>query len=204
MSVFDIRSISSVPVEPWLNGGGVTQTLATHGTKMSDPWRISLAQVERDGPYSRFDGITRVSFILRGNGVTLDDGVSTIQLAPFCAVEYDGGTAWNARLVGGPVTALNVMTAAGRYRTTVGPIADTSTVRPGCTAIVIALDSACSYGGQSDTIGTGIVKAGQFLTAIDVDRPLLLQSAPHASIQRNEVRPPVLVTIEPAFAGTLD
>ncbi|MCX4158292.1 HutD family protein [Paraburkholderia aspalathi] len=41
-----MRSVASVPQEPRRNGGGITRTLATG----SSQWRISLAEIERDGP----------------------------------------------------------------------------------------------------------------------------------------------------------
>lgn len=193
MSAIDVRALSSIPVEPWRNGGGVTQTLATHGAE----WRVSVAQVERDGPYSRFDGIERVSFLLRGKGVSLRHGASVIRLAPLTAVEYDGGTAWDATLVDGPVTALNVMTAAGRYRTTVNPIAAATIVPPGCAAIVIALDSACRY--SEPDIGTdGAIAPGQFMIASGVDRPLRVEPVHHGA------SPPIIVTIEAATARTTE
>ncbi|MEX3955478.1 HutD family protein [Trinickia sp. EG282A] len=193
MSAIDVRALSSVPVEPWRNGGGVTQTLATHGTE----WRVSVAQVERDGPYSRFDSIARVSFLLRGKGVTLRHRASVIRLAPLTAVEYDGGTEWDATLVDGPVTALNIMTAAGRYRTTVNPIVVATIVPPGCAAIVIALDSACRY--SEPDIGTdGSIQPGQFMIVISVDRPLRVEPAHHGAA------PPLIVTIEPVPARTPD
>lgn len=193
MSTIDVRALSSVAVEPWRNGGGVTQTLARHGAE----WRVSVAQVERDGPYSRFDGIERLSFLLRGKGVTLRHGASVIRLAPLTAVEYDGGTAWDATLVDGPVTALNVMTAAGRYRTTVNPIVVATIVPPGCAAIVISLDSACRY--SEPDIGTdSAIAPGQFMIASGIDRPLRFEPAHHGAT------PPIIVTIEPVTARTTD
>jgi hypothetical protein len=199
MSDIDVRPLASVPVEPWRNGGGVTQTLATNRTR----WRVSLAQVERDGPYSRFDGVTRVSFVLRGNGVVLEDGATTVRLRPHQAVEYDGGQAWNARLVDGPVTALNVMSAAGRCRTTVIALVDAIVVPPGCAAIVVALGSECRYSepGLDKPRSIGV---GQIMVASHLDRPLRIEPALRTTAAGREVELPLLVTIEPATAGTTE
>ncbi|RDV00243.1 HutD/Ves family protein [Trinickia dinghuensis] len=201
MSAIDIRPLSSVPAEPWRNGGGITRTLATNGKA----WRVSVAQVERDGPYSRFEGITRVSFVLRGRGVTLraaePRSSAVVALEPFEAVEYDGGIEWDASLVDGPVTALNVMSAAGRYRVTVDAIVVATIVPPGCAAIVVALDSELrySYGepGASGA-GAGTVEAGQFMVVHSVDRPLRLEPNSRGA------KPPIIVTIQSAAAGTTD
>lgn len=195
MSAIDVRPISSVPVEPWRNGGGITRTIAARGSE----WRISLAQVERDGPYSRFDGITRVSFVLRGSGVVLRHEATTVLLEPFEAVEYDGGKAWNASLVNGPVTALNVMSVAGRYRTRLRAIRDVTTVPPGCAAVVVALDSGCGY-VEPGTSASGTVGPGQIMVVNEVDRPLRLVPAVCAPAACHGTKPPVLVTVEPAGA----
>ena len=190
MSAIDVRPLSSVPAEPWRNGGGITRTLATNGTQ----WRVSVAQIERDGPYSQFDGITRVSFILRGNGVTLRDGSSVARLEPFKAVEYDGGKEWNASLVDGPVTALTVMTVAGRYRTTLDAIVAATIVPPGRAAIVIALDSGLRY-SEPGTSRAGIVEPGQFMVVSSVDRTLRLEPDDRGA------KPATIVTIRPATAS---
>ncbi|PMS36633.1 hypothetical protein B0G57_10379 [Trinickia symbiotica] len=193
MSAIEIRPLSAVPAEPWRNGGGITRTLAAKDGE----WRISLAEVERDGPYSRFDGITRVSFVVRGSGVTLRHEASAVALKPFEAAEYDGGTAWNAALMNGPVTVLNVMSSSGRYRAKVLAIREATIVPPGCAAVVVALDSACSYSEQP-TSAAGTCEPGQAMVVYLVDRPLWLAPAVCASVPAHEIRPPVLVVIERA------
>ncbi len=193
MSAIDVRALASVLAEPWRNGGGITRTLATNGTR----WRVSVAQVERNGPYSRFDGITRVSYVLRGNGVTLRHGASVIRLEPFKALEYDGDTAWDATLVDGPVTALNIMTESGRYRTTLDAIVVATIVPPGCAAIAIAFDSGLRY-SEEGTPQAGTVEPGQFMIVSSVDRPLRLE--PHD----RGAKPPIIVTVKPRTAGTTE
>src|SRR5262245_19065467 len=115
MRSVDVYPIESIPSEPWRNGGGVTKTIAARDTQ----WRVSLASIERDGPYSRFPGISRVSLILSGEGITLKSKEAVVQLRPLLAQEYDGDADWDAKLVDGPAMALNVMSAKGRYRVNV-------------------------------------------------------------------------------------
>jgi uncharacterized protein len=134
-----VRRIDSIAPERWRNGGGVTRTVAQSG----DDWRVSIAEIERDGPYSRFDGITRISLVLRGHGVVLRDDDDVVTLEPFEVVQYDGGAAWQATLVDGPSSALNVMTRNGVCRARVQAIVQTVTPKPGCTAIIVAPDGAC-------------------------------------------------------------
>jgi len=54
---------------PWKNGGGTTRDIASSppGASLDDfVWRLSLAQVDRDGPFSRFDNVDRTLVLLSG------------------------------------------------------------------------------------------------------------------------------------------
>ncbi len=64
---------------PWKNGGGVTFDVLSfpeNATLDTFAWRISIAEVASDGPFSRFEGIDRSTAILRGEGfrLVLGDG----------------------------------------------------------------------------------------------------------------------------------
>jgi len=55
---------------PWLNGGGLTRDLVlapacTPGGPRFD-WRLSLADIDRDGPFSPLPGIDRVFALIDG------------------------------------------------------------------------------------------------------------------------------------------
>ncbi|MCA3800051.1 MAG: HutD family protein, partial [Burkholderia sp.] len=141
MSLIDVYPLESVAPEPWRNGGGVTRTLATGGAD----WRVSLASIERNGPYSRFPGIDRVSLVLSGNGVSLTGTDVVVRLVPWIAAEYDGDADWHATLIDGPSLALNVMTRKDRYRASVRLVDAPRVVRPGCSAIVVAMARGCSF-----------------------------------------------------------
>jgi uncharacterized protein len=106
---------------PWKNGGGTTTEIAAHppGASLDDfDWRISMAHVGADGPFSAFPGIDRTLSVLTGNGIVLAFGDGeTIQLErssvpyPFAADRPVEG-----RLVDGPIDDLNVMTRRDRWR----------------------------------------------------------------------------------------
>jgi environmental stress-induced protein Ves len=54
---------------PWKNGGGITREIAAWppGAGLDDfEWRISMANVEVEGPFSRFEGVDRVLTVLSG------------------------------------------------------------------------------------------------------------------------------------------
>jgi uncharacterized protein len=109
---------------PWKNGGGETTEIAVwpEDSGLDDfGWRVSMARVERDGPFSAFPGVDRTLSILEGEGLRL-------AIAGSPAIELDGVTVpysfpadqlTDSTLMGGPVTDLNVMTRRGRFKHTV-------------------------------------------------------------------------------------
>jgi environmental stress-induced protein Ves len=106
---------------PWKNGGGETTEIAAfpEGAGLDDfDWRVSMAQVERGGPFSSFPGVDRTLSILQGEGIVLDvEGRERATLrgdsAPY---SFPGDAATGAELLGGPITDLNVMTRRMRCR----------------------------------------------------------------------------------------
>lgn len=118
--------LSSLPATPWKNGGGTTREIATHppGAGFGDfAWRLSVADVERDGPFSAFPGVDRTIVLLRGAGMRLaGNGVEhalTECGAPFAFV---GEAAIEARLVGGATRDFNAMTRRGSWRAEVASL----------------------------------------------------------------------------------
>ncbi|MCF3639447.1 HutD family protein [Rhizobium sp. TRM95111] len=103
---------------PWKNGGGETVEIAVfpEGAGLSDfGWRISMATVASDGPFSVFPGIDRTLAVLSGNGMELSiEGIGKRLLTPESApLAFPADAPTTARLTGGPITDLNVMTRRG-------------------------------------------------------------------------------------------
>jgi uncharacterized protein len=106
-------ALSQVAPQPWRNGGGVTRELLVWPSTAESPdWqlRLSVADIERDGPFSAFPGVQRSFCVLQGQGVELDFAG---QLTP-CHVGdaplvFDGAAAPGCRLLGGPTRDLNLM-----------------------------------------------------------------------------------------------
>jgi uncharacterized protein len=107
---------------PWKNGGGETAQIAASppgATLDTLDWRVSMAVVAQDGPFSMFPAVDRTLCILDGAGMELDFGadggsrVVTRDTAPFL---FPADVPVQARLLAGTITDLNVMTRRGRYR----------------------------------------------------------------------------------------
>ena len=119
---------------PWKNGGGTTTEIAAHppGASLDGfDWRISMAHVGTDGPFSVFPGIDRTLSVLTGGGIALafGDGESkrlerSTEPYPFAADRPVEG-----RLVDGPIDDLNVMTRRGRWLHKVTRLSGTGPIR---------------------------------------------------------------------------
>ena len=107
--------------QPWKNGGGSTTQIVSHpegATLDAFDWRISMARVEMDGPFSLFPQIDRTLAILDGEGVVLEvEGLAQITVTGASPpARFPGDCATQARLIRGPITDLNVMSRRGRFR----------------------------------------------------------------------------------------
>ena len=145
---------------PWKNGGGVTTEIIVHpaNASMADfDWRISMADVAQDGPFSIFDGIDRTLCILEGNGMSLSiDACEPVSLTmesdplPFAA-----DVSVYAVLRNGPIVDLNVMSRRRHYAHRVerhrGALTVHSTVST-ATVIFAADPVSVSSGGRNVTL----------------------------------------------------
>lgn len=105
----DILYVRDMPESAWKNGGGLTRVLAAHPCALKQHWRISLATITRDGPYSSFVGLMRHQTIVSGAGLALCGDADQIDLSKRQGRAFSGDLALMARLKAGPVTALNVI-----------------------------------------------------------------------------------------------
>lgn len=114
----------------WKNGGGWTTELASGGDADRFDWRISIADVESDGPFSAFPGCDRYIALLDGPGMELSwpdsDAVRLDQRLRFH--RFAGEAPTQGRLLAGPVRDFNVMVRRDAYaaevlhRPLVGPM----------------------------------------------------------------------------------
>ena len=108
-------------VQPWKNGGGTTTEIMAWPTGAgfdAFEWRVSMASVAEAGPFSSFPGVDRSLGLLAGEGIDLDiDGRGTVELRPGAhPAVFPGDVPVSARLVGGAILDLNVMSRRGRWR----------------------------------------------------------------------------------------
>ncbi|MPS79395.1 MAG: HutD family protein [Achromobacter sp.] len=109
----------ALPPEPWKNGGGVTRTVSVDAVQQPPRWRVSVADIDHAGPYSRYPGYDRVSVVLTGGGVALRAGDASVCLMPGVATAFTGDAAFDCRLTDGPVRVLNLFVLRGAARASV-------------------------------------------------------------------------------------
>ncbi|HEY8310615.1 MAG TPA: HutD family protein, partial [Gemmatimonadaceae bacterium] len=106
---------------PWRNGLGETAQLAIGpaGATLDDfEWRVSMARIDADGPFSIFPDTDRTLTVLRGDGLYLSvDGRASVELTRDSEpLAFRGDIAAIAKLLGAPVADLNVMTRHGKLQ----------------------------------------------------------------------------------------
>jgi environmental stress-induced protein Ves len=104
-------------VMPWKNGGGITTEIwvSPEGSGLASApfdWRVSIADVAIDGPFSKFAGYDRHIMLLDGEGMRLETEESgNIELSPCRPVAFSGDWTVTGKLIAGPVRDFNLMVA---------------------------------------------------------------------------------------------
>lgn len=115
-------------VMPWANGRGQTVEMIRVDGPGGMLWRLSMASVVEEGPFSVFPGIERNLTVLSGPGFDLVGPGVALRADPLMPVAFSGDIDLRAAGVTGPSEDFNVMTARSLPRPEVavlppGPVA---------------------------------------------------------------------------------
>ena len=161
----------------WKNGGGWTTELGIEpaGADLNGDfdWRVSVADIESDGPFSLFPGVERDLFLLEGVGMLLDiDGVVQHLDQPLQRVHFAGETRVNCRLIDGPTRDFNVMVRARSivaYIAASEPLQDLAIAGPaGSQWLIYTCAGTATINSNSTTI---LLSAGDALRIDSPDQP---------------------------------
>lgn len=102
--------LQDVPPSPWKNGGGTTQALVCWPNSTEWIFRMSVARIDSDGPFSEFKGVSRWFAVLQGEGVALQFPEKRVVLGAIDPViQFSGDSPCHCCLTDGPTLDFNLM-----------------------------------------------------------------------------------------------
>ncbi|MDQ6681030.1 MAG: HutD family protein [Pseudomonadota bacterium] len=175
MSPVVIRTDDTAP-QPWRNGGGRTREMMAWPDAANWQIRISVAEVEANGPFSVFRDVQRWFAVLQGAGIELTiDGLPQRMIGSDGPLRFDGAASTTCRLLDGPIRDLNLMLRDVPGRMVAA--ADGVEWRP--------LLAQCGL----YSMVAGQCRADDQVTALPVDSLLWFERAP-ASLRFDATQPP--------------
>ncbi|HYM86629.1 MAG TPA: HutD family protein, partial [Pseudoxanthomonas sp.] len=142
--------------ERWKNGTGWTRAIVRVPDRPDWDWRLSIAEIEQDGPFSLFPGIDRELVLIHGNGLRLrfDDGETRELQPPHARIRFAGERVVHGELLNGPTHDFNLMwrrdavAAELLHRPLVGPMLFFT--EPGVTWAIYLLAGQAHFDQASD------------------------------------------------------
>ena len=155
------RRFADLTPQPWANGRGTTVELVsaeesvqlTDATVGTGRWRLSLASLQEEGPFSPLPGMDRIHTPLDAIELTVDGIPHRIPaLTPFA---FDGGAATSLTGLPCPTRAVNLMVEQG----------DSAVGR----LTVQVVDAGAPVTGGGTDGADGADRAGRILAAVALD-----------------------------------
>ncbi|MFL9927624.1 HutD family protein [Herbaspirillum lusitanum] len=95
-----IISVDALPAQLWRNGAGLTRLIASGAAGQQlipgqphldeADWRISLADIQSDGPFSTFPGVDRHAVLLGRGAVRLSGPIGGAHALPLTPIAFPG------------------------------------------------------------------------------------------------------------------
>lgn len=151
---------ADLPPTPWKNGGGSTREIVSwpSGAGLDDfDWRVSIATIASNGPFSTFPRTDRVTMLIDGGGLRLRGADLDRRLdrlhEPFA---FSGDLALVCTLLGAATSNLNVMNRRGRIRTEVSTRSAAGSLDGASAGLLLILRGRWEAGEHSLTEGEGV------------------------------------------------
>ena len=101
-------SRDTITESPWKNGGGVTREVAKSPSQ-APFWRLSIATVDQEGPFSSFVNLDRILTVIEGKGMVLEHKNGDLVADLHIPVHFSGSDAINGLLPNGPIQDFNLI-----------------------------------------------------------------------------------------------
>jgi len=109
-----VQRFSEHRAMPWANGLGTSYEVASDRNADGEwTWRVAIAPVVEEGPFSVMPGVDRELVVIEGNGMVLEVDGESVECLPSRAIRFSGDSETISRLVDGPVVDLGLMTVRG-------------------------------------------------------------------------------------------
>jgi len=103
------RNSENTPM-PWANGRGTSYEIASDRSEAGEwTWRLAMAPVNEDGPFSRIECVNRSLAVVEGAGMLLSVDRKKLQCLPMQVVRFRGDAVTEAALTDGPIMDINLM-----------------------------------------------------------------------------------------------
>lgn len=111
--------LDGITPQPWKNGAGTTRELLVSPSPLHWHCRISVANIDRDAPFSSYPQVQRWFTVIDGAGVALrfssalppapSDTAELLLTCDDAPLSFDGSQTPTCRLLAGPTRDLNLM-----------------------------------------------------------------------------------------------
>jgi len=160
-----LLSRASREVRPWKNACGVSEDIIVAPTVDASgdpPWRVALATVDRDVPFSSFRGMDRILMPISGAGMELAVDGELRRLARYSVLAFPGEASVAAHNVRTPLQDINVMVArrAGTVSLSRRYVVGATPLRSapeGHVTVIVALAPTLRHNGKPLLVGDAIL-----------------------------------------------
>ena len=99
----------------WKNGGGITHEIARGDAGEVFGWRLSVAEVASDGPFSLFPGHQRILTVVEGKGMRLVSANTAYHAGHLVPIRFSGDENIVGKLIDGPCRDFNLIFDPQRF-----------------------------------------------------------------------------------------
>lgn len=144
----------------WRNGMGVSWDIASDPPDAADfGWRLAIARIDSDVPFSHYPDIDRVFTLIDGNGLDLDfeDGETLAVHRLFVPHPYACDRPTFCRLKQGPCRALNLFMRRGLWHASVDILSSGADISHPGPIIVHVLQGEADVNGEAMQCGDTLI-----------------------------------------------
>jgi len=144
------RSSEHTPM-PWANGRGTSYEIASDRNEAGEwTWRLAMAPVNEDGPFSRIECVNRSLAVVEGAGMLLSVDRKKLQCLPLQVVRFRGDAVTEAALTDGPIMDINLMVRRNEADGEMAMVSDAGLLNG--VSIVVAVGGSAQVNSGDSTI----------------------------------------------------